>query len=603
MYDVLTHDEHWATLVDAAGRDRELPEVPDWLTDSPAAELVVSCDWCGASSCGCEDAVKALLDEEQARLRSEDEDTTVGWAVPGVTGLDDHRTTALPPTSSLVADLDRALRALEAVDPAQLPGTQALVDAQVALQAEQRLHVLNLRRTGDVAARGLHSLTGFPTAASWLRHHRPDGDTTDASFASALRAHPQLRQDVEDGLLPLSSARRVAAALRKVGPHLDRPDGLIDGLDGTEVLQAVVMNVVEIVCRELHGLVEDDPRLTELIAQGHAILGTAPSQAAAFEAATTWLARELPASRLRGPLDELVCALLPSVLDDRAEKARAWRSLTLTPRTDGQGWRVEGDLDLECGERLFVALRAELQRDPANPDDTAAWAAAREAAGDEAREQVQDAWGLGLQELPTRDDSGSTLPRGRRQRMHDALSSLLDRYLGADLAGTVGKNPVQISVLLPEAQLTRKAGASPARTSSGTLVPARLVRRWWCDADVTGFVMSLGGKALRAVHTLRTAKGIERKALDLEGGGRCVGDGCCSGRPSPFNVLRPHHVHDWATYQLTCLDDTLLVCDHLHHLIHDLGQVVRLADGRYLCEDGLLTEDEALARTLAPAPF
>ena len=583
---MITHDERWAHVVEAAGWQNELPDVPDWLADSPVAELTVSCDWCGASSCDCDEAVSALLDADQ-------------WAVPGVTGLE--RTTALPPVSGLVADLDRALTALEAVDPAALPSAQALVDAQAALAAEQRLHVLNLRRTGDVGARGLHTLTGFPTAGSWLRHHRPDGDAHDATLAAALRSFPLLRHDVESGAVPIASARRVAGALRKVSPHLDRPDGLIDGLDGTEVLQAVVMNVVDIVCRELHGLFEDDPRVADLIAHGHRVLSS-QTQAATMEAAMTWLARELPTSRLKGPLDELVCALLPSVLDDRAEKARAWRSLTLTPRSDGQGWRVEGDLDLECGERLFVALRAEAQRDPANPDDTASWAAARAAAGDEARDQVQDAWGLGLQELPTRDDTGGTLPRGRRQRLHDALSSLLGRYLEADLAGTVGRNPVQISVTLPEVQLTRRPGAAPARAGSGTLVPARLVGRWWCDASVTAFVMSLGGKALRAVHAQRTAKGIERKALDLEGG-RCVGVGCCSGRPSPFNQLRPHHVHDWATYHLTCLDDTLLVCDHLHHLVHDLGMVVRLADGRHLAEDGILTEDEALARTLAPAPF
>ena len=583
----LWYDDPVALLREAAVRS-ELPEViPAWVLDEIDVERV-GCGRCARSTCQCEETSP---------------EAAVGWAVPGVTGLDSVDTApVLPPVTALMSQLGRVLDALEAVDPRDLPVAQALVDAQAALREEQRLHVLNLRRTGDVKARGLHELAGYRSASTWLRYHRPDGDPCDMALAEALHGLPVLREAVESGVVPLASAKKVARALLQVSPHLDRADGTIDGQPGAEVLEAVVGHVTTLVCRDLLGLQADDPRLAALIARARDVLDAGSSQAATMEAALTWLAEELPARRLAAPLDELVCALLPSVLDEREADAHAWRSLTLTPRRDGKGFRLEGDLDLETGEMVWVALRAKVQRDPDNPDDTAAWAAAREAAGEEAREQVADAHGLGLQHLPAPGDVPGELPRARRQRLHDALKLLLQRYLQADLAGTVGKNPVHINVTLPEASLTGRPGAAPARTGSGRIVPSRVVRRWWCDASVTGFVLGLGGKALRVIHSQRTITGIERKALDLEGGGVCAGDGCCSPRPDLFVRLIPHHVLGWAENLFTSLDETLMVCEGLHHALHD-GHVVKLRDGRYLCETGFLDEEDALSRMLAPAPF
>ena len=603
----LVYEESAAGLLAAAGwtapLDLVVPdEVPEWLfaglPEEPACELcgAVGClELVGASPFGLSDAAD-LTREEGVGVAAGVDDAASGWAVPGVTGLEPQQH-VLPPVSDLVADVQRAVAALAQVDPTGLPAAQALVDAQALLAVEQELRVLDLHRTGDVVSRGLHELVGFRSATSWLRAHRPDGDASDATLASTLRGLPVLAAAVRDGLLPLASAKRVAAALRQVTPHLDQADGRIDEQSGDEVLTAVVSHVIALCCREVRGMADDDPRLLALVERGRAVLSGA-SQAEVVEAAFTWLAEELPVRQLPGPLDELVMALLPSQLDERDETGRRRRSLSLTPLDDGTGWRLEADLDLECGERLWVALRAEAQRDAAAPDDTAAWAAAQPAAGDEARAQVSDAWGLGLAQRA----DGGTLPRARRQRLHDAFSNLLDRYLSADLGGRVGKNPVQVSVTLSESAVTGRPGAAPATTSSGALVPSRVVRRWWCDASVTGFVLSLGGRVLRAVHAQRTLTGLERTALQVEGGSVCVGDGCCTGRPDPLTPIRPHHVHGFAENLVTSLDDTLPVCDALHHAIHE-GHTIRLRDGRYVDEHGWVDEGEALRRALAPPPF
>ncbi|MGB8649686.1 MAG: hypothetical protein WCD35_03390 [Mycobacteriales bacterium] len=528
----------------------ELPDViPDWvLADGPVPEPM-ACD-CG---CSCGDVAEPA------------------WATPGVTGL--ASTPVLPAASDTVVAVQATVRRLADLDPAGLTAAQALADGEALLAVEQQLRVLNLRRIADVGARGLHELVGFRSAKAWLRTHRPDGDVADAALASQLRDFTEVRAAVDAGRVPLAGARKVVLALRKVAPHVDRPDGLIDGQPGDEVVTAVVRHVLALVCRSLQGLADDDPRWGVLVARAQRVLA-AGSQLQVLEAAFTWLAEELPARHLAAPLDELVMAVIPSSLEDRGERGHRRRGLSLTPLEDGTGWHLCGDLDLECGEQLWVALRAEAARDPRNPQDTAAWS--------EASAQDQDAWQVGA-EL-----AGSVHPRNRRQRLHDALQRLLTRYLEHGLGGTAGKVPVQVHVTLTEQTVTGAPGAPPPRADSGRLIPRAVVRRWWCDSSVSAFVLSLGGRALRAVHSQRTLSADERRGLAVEGGDRCAGDGCCSGLPDVLVQIRPHHVRGYAEDQVTCLDETLPVCDVLHRDLHEGHRTVRLRDGRYLNEHGFV---------------
>lgn len=520
----------------------ELPDViPAWVLEQGPLPEALPCD------CGCSCGGEAPAEEPL-------------WATPGVTGL--APTPVLPAVSDRVAAVQATVQRLADVDPVRLTGAQALADGAALLALEQQLRVLNLRRVADVGARGLHELVGFRSAKAWLSSHRPDGDGADAALASQLREFTQVQAGVGAGRVPLAGARKVVLALRKVAPYVDRPDGLIDGQPGEQVVTAVVRHALSLVCRNLQGLADDDPRLAALIDRARDVL-VSGSQLQVLEAAFTWLAEELPARHLTAPLDELVLAVLPSRLEERGERGQRRRGLTLTPLEDGTGWHLCGDLDLECGEQLWAALRAEAARDPRNPTDTAAWQAGA-------------------------DLAGSVHPRNRRERLHDALQRLLARYLEHGLGGTAGKIPVQVHVTLTEPSVAGAPGAPPPRADSGRLIPRAVVRRWWCDANVTAVVLSLGGKALRVIHSQRTVTGDERRALAIEGGDRCAGDGCCTGLPDLLTPIRPHHVLGYAEDQITSLDETLPVCETLHRDLHEGHRTVRLRDGRYVNEHGFV---------------
>ncbi len=354
-------------------------------------------------------------------------EVSVPWAAPGVTGLGPVEAGPLPPPSPVVADLLRAVQRVVAVQPAQVDAAQALSDAQALLQAEQQLRVHDLTRLADVHARGLTELVGARSVKAWVREHRPDGDPGDALLAHRLRTYPVLNTAVQDGRVSLTAARKTAGALRQCGPHLDRADGLIDGLPGDLVLNAVVGNVAALVCRELQGLHDTDPRLQLIIDRAQSLLALEGSQADRLEQALLWLAETIAPRALTGALDEIVVAVLPSLLEDRAAKGHERRGLTLSELPDGQGWHLCGDLDLECGERLWTILRAAAAHDARNPDDTAAWADARQHGATE----PEDVWGP----LGARLDADGVLPhglpRGRRKRLHDAFSNALERYLAS----------------------------------------------------------------------------------------------------------------------------------------------------------------------------
>ncbi len=513
-----------------------------------------------------------------------------GWAIPGVTWQQPSASPVPVGVTAAVRALQAAAAVVCAIDPTSLSAEQAMS----------------------------HTLRGFRSTTAWLRNAQPDADSSDAGLSRRLQGYQRLSTAVEGGELSLVAARKVVLALGRCRLHVDQLDERIDGQPGEQVIAAVVGHVVDLVCGCVLGMGEGDPRLLHLqiatqqiIASGPAggdpagsgagPARTGPAAAGAgqldrLEAAFVLLAGHVPPSLLTSCLEDLVLAVVPSLLEDRAQRGRDNAGLSLQLKDDGSGWRLDADLDLQCGERLFTALRLEPQRDPAIRLDTAAAAALR-AQGIDPWDPDTGALGTAGSGDGTADSAGGMdladraevspldWPRSRRQRMHDAFNALLGRYLEHGLGGSSQKVPVQVNVTLSAALIDDQPGARPAIADSGAAIPRRMLQRWWCDSRVTAYVLNRGGQALRAVHLGRTLTALERRAAAIEHRNRCAGVGCCRGGTDPTELV-PHHLRRYADDGVTSLTDTILVCDVLHRDLHEGQQRVRLRNGRYLTEKG-----------------
>ncbi len=304
-----------------------------------------------------------------------------GWAAPGVTGLRGAAPVVLPPVSEQVAVLQQAITGQLAVDRASLPGPQALADTAGLLAAREQLDRVLLACIGDVEVRQLARAVDGATTSSWLRTQ--DGQAP-ASVATARRLvqHPALGQALTDGRLCARAAARVGQALAALRPHLDHPDGLIDGQDGQQALAAVITDgIVSCLAEAFGGLDDGTPQAALLTELAHQLSETAwqvqTSQLDRLERALVLLAEHLPPRYLPGALEQLSAALLPQQLEDAAQRAERDRRLTLTRDPDGGG-HMRGRLTPEAYELLHTVLTAAMETDPGNPSDTAGYAAARQ---------------------------------------------------------------------------------------------------------------------------------------------------------------------------------------------------------------------------------
>jgi len=471
------------------------------------------------------------------------------------------------PLAQLIEAVD-GLRAQVAVD---LPPAQALLETAVLLRQLDRLKAVVLTRVADVDRRGLHDLDGAPSTASWVTQQETGIDRRDVALARRLDRFPALAQRVDDGL-GLRSAQQIAAALSRLRPHLDRPDGLIDSHDAQQVLHAVIVDgVLAMVCQARGGLDDTHPLLDRLRTELADIADRPSSALARLEAAFLVLAREVEPDQLTAALDMLVDATLPLQLQDAADRAHRDRGFTLTRNYGGAGWTARGDLDDECGELLHTVLAAAHATDPDNPTDTQAWAGQRADGAD-----TPDVLEL---------DGCAGAPRSRRQHTHDALKLALRALLDSAALGTRGKAVPHVSVTAGLDTLHGLPGALPATAGSGNTLPLRLVQHWLCDSALTLFVLSIGRRVIETSHTQRTLKAHERQAKQIETGGQCQGAGCTRG-PATGHRLIPHHATPWAICKTTSLTDTVLLCEHTHHDLHSGDKTIRLKDGRYLSPTG-----------------
>lgn len=510
------------------------------------------------------------------------------WATPGV--WENVEPPPRPPASPTVAAVVAAVAGLSSSSPAALDGLQAVVDLEALGGALSDLRIALLPSLQDAHTRRLHVTAGQPTLGTWRARRMADLPREDMTLAGRLRRLPSLNQAVQEQVVGLDAARRTASALLSLAPHVDQPDGLIDGQPAREVIAAVVDNTVELVAGGRAGIPEDDPLLAALEAEAAAILALGGSQLHQLDQAFTMLARELANDALRVALAQQRDALLPNELERRAQSQSDRRGLRIEPRLDDLPGDVVITPDHELFELLWTLLHATATHDPTSADDTKAKAAHPVDHDDPdkhdplVRDLQQDLSDV-LNDAEDDDRAaGVRRPRSKAQRLHDALKLILEQHLAAGLTGSTDKAPVAVAVTLPSSLLEGRPGSLPGRGASGTIIPKSLLRQWWNDATVTAYVLSRGMIPLGLVHAGRTLSATERVAARLQRWGLCDAVGCC--RPGdPLTVLVPHHLFGYAEHGRTSLAETIMGCGRTHQDIHH-GKTVQLRDGRWINVNG-----------------
>ena len=513
-----------------------------------------------------DDETRTRLDE----LLAAEAAPPITWAVPGVTGLEGKP----PAPSSEVAAFSSAVVQLEQVDPTLLTPDQALADLKELMRSEQVLRLARLARMTDAETRRLATMENQPSLMSWVRRHFPDVRRDDVPLAGRLRPYVHLRLHVKERAVTVEAASLVGRALDKLRRHVDRPDGLIDGLPSDEVVAAVVDNVGPLVAAARMGLEDDDPLLIELLTTVSQINRSSGTDLEKLEIAFTLMGRLIPQQLLGRALEEQVDAVLPNLLELRGEKGYDTRSMRIDRSRAYGGGRITVDADDELMELADTVIAGAARLDPANPDDT------------EAKRQIRE--NPELSENDVENDSDVRFPRTRGQRLHDAFKLILHQHLAAGLGGSYDKAPVAVSVVVSQKALEGAPGALPATSAGGRRIPRHLLRRWWCDASITALVVSQGLIPLGLTHEQRTLTARERKASKVQHGGVCDGIRCCSPH-DPLTVLVPHHVRSWAKFGKTSMTETVWLCPRLHDAVHR-GKTVPLRNGRWLNQHGWTEE-------------
>jgi hypothetical protein len=111
----------------------------------------------------------------------------------------------------------------------------------------------------------------------------------------------------------------------------------------------------------------------------------------------------------------------------------------------------------------------------------------------------------------------------------------------------------------------------------GTPIPVGMARRLACNASILPVVLNGDGIPLDIGRTQRLANRAQRRAL------RAIYRTCAfHGCDISFSRCEIHHLHDWAKGGKTDLRHLIPICKHHHHLIHEGGWTLTLADDRTL---------------------
>ncbi|MBD0324577.1 MAG: DUF222 domain-containing protein, partial [Aldersonia sp.] len=196
---------------------------------------------------------------------------------------------------------------------------------------------------------------------------------------------------------------------------------------------------------------------------------------------------------------------------------------------------------------------------------------------------------------------GAHDPRGAEQRHADALTDVLDAYLGRGAGPGVGGGKPQVTLIAEAQELTgrgrfvhklterREDGSEPDASEYQDLfdspwpfrlswtgsVSRQVAQLLACDSDVTVVVVDANRVPLDVGRTERLVTKPIRNALIVRDEG-CAMPGC--GRPPGW--CDAHHVIPWMNGGDTSLSNMVLLCRHHHRLVHKGGWQLQIgSDG------------------------
>ena len=108
--------------------------------------------------------------------------------------------------SAPLRNLVEAVAAVRAQVPVELPGPQAVAEAEVLVQQLEVLRSVVLTRIADVDLRSLHTVADAPSTSSWLDAQHTSLTRGEVAFARRLAAFPALAAAVEAGQLSVNGA-------------------------------------------------------------------------------------------------------------------------------------------------------------------------------------------------------------------------------------------------------------------------------------------------------------------------------------------------------------------------------------------------------------
>jgi hypothetical protein len=175
------------------------------------------------------------------------------------------------------------------------------------------------------------------------------------------------------------------------------------------------------------------------------------------------------------------------------------------------------------------------------------------------------------------DDSGepcgaSPDPREHGARLWDALVATAQHGLDTDLPPqTHGARPRLLVTVDHDTLNGALQTHGYATTADGLDLPAAVVRRLACDADLIPAVLGSHGEVLDVGRTRRLVTATIWTALVLRDR-HCTFPGCSR----PPLMCQAHHLTPWLEGGTTSLDNLALLCGHHHRVIHHTPWEARL---------------------------